>query len=97
MRSGVGVRMALGSQRASVARLVLRQGLATVAAGLAVGVPVSLFANGLLSGFLYDVEPRDPLTLAVVALLLVAVSTAACLVPARRATRVDPVEVLRSE
>lgn len=93
----LGVRIALGARGASVMQLVLRQGLGMVAAGLAVGLVVSLYANRLLAGFLYDVEPGDPLTLALVSILLVTVSVLASLVPARRATAVDPVEVLRAE
>ena len=93
----LGVRIALGARRVGVLGLVLRQGLAMVVTGLVVGLAVSLYASRILSGFLYGVEPGDPLTLVLVSGVLVTVSVLACLVPARRATTVDPVEVLRSE
>jgi len=65
--------------------------------GLMLGIAVALGSTRVLAGFLYEVEPTDPLTFAVVALMLLLVCVAACLVPARRATGVDPVEVLRAE
>ena len=89
--------MALGAERAGLLRLVLRQGMRTSLIGLTLGMGATLWSTRVLSGFLYEVEPNDPLALAGVAVVLGAVSMAACLIPARRATTVDPVEVLRAE
>jgi putative ABC transport system permease protein len=93
----IGIRMALGASAASVWRLVLRQGLAPVSAGLAVGLAESLAAGRLLSGLLFGVRPTDPLVLGAVALALLAAAASACYLPARRATRVDPLVALRYE
>jgi putative ABC transport system permease protein len=93
----IGVRMALGAKPVDVMRMVLREGMALVAAGVVLGVAASLMLTRLLEGLVYGVKVRDPLIFAVVNLLLVAVSLAACYIPARRATRVDPLEALRYE
>ena len=92
-----GVRIALGADRAGVLRMVLGQGMRLSLAGLAAGMIAALFFTRLLAGFLYGVEPNDPATLLMVGAVLIVVSAAACLVPARRATAVDPVKVLRAE
>ena len=76
---------------------MLRGGLALVAAGLIVGVVAGAFATRLLASVLYGVDPLDPPTFAGVAAILVAVALVASYVPARRATRVDPIAALRSE
>jgi predicted permease len=96
-RAEMGIRMALGANRADVARLVLRQGMAPVALGLAAGGAAALVLGKSLASLLFEVSPRDPAAFVVAAAVLLAVSTAACLVPARRATRVSPVEALRFE
>ena len=93
----LGVRIALGADRGSVLRMVLSQGLRVAVVGLTIGIVGTLAMSGLLEAFLYGMEPYDPLTLAGVALVLMLVSVAACLAPARRATTVDPVEVLGAE
>ena len=93
----IGIRMALGAQTRDVLRLVLRQGLALSLLGIVAGVGVSLAGTRVLAGFLYGVAPTDPATFASVALVLVAVALVACLVPARRAMRVDPIVALRHE
>jgi putative ABC transport system permease protein len=93
----LGVRMALGAARDGVLWMVLRQGMQVLGIGLVFGIALALGATRVLSGFLYEVEPTDPLTLAGVALVLLLVSAAACVLPARRATGVNPVEVLRAE
>jgi putative ABC transport system permease protein len=93
----LGVRMALGSARSGVLLLVLGQGMRVAAIGLALGVAAAWWSSQILSGFLFGVEPHDPLTLSLVAGLLLLVSSAACLIPARRATSVDPVTVLKSD
>ena len=89
--------MALGAERQSVMWMVLRQGMRVSLGGLAIGIVGALGATRVLAGFLYEVEPTDPLTLGAVSVVLLLVSAGACLIPARRATSVDPVSVLRSE
>jgi ABC-type antimicrobial peptide transport system permease subunit len=89
--------MALGARPADVLRMVLREGMTLVAVGVALGVAAALMLTRLLEGMVYGVRVRDPLIFAIVNLLMVAVSLAACYVPARRATRVDPLVALRYE
>lgn len=96
-RSDIAVRLALGGAPESVIGRTVWQGLRLTLAGLAVGLLATVPLTGGLSALLYEVEPRDPLALAAAAALLVAVSGVACLVPAVRAVRVDPAEVLREE
>ena len=93
----IGVRMALGAQQRQVLAMVLRDGLRLAAAGIVAGGVVGLFASRALSNLLFQVSPADPVTLATVAGVLLLVSMLAIYLPARRATRVDPVTALRSE
>jgi ABC-type antimicrobial peptide transport system permease subunit len=96
-RREIGVRMALGATRGSVATLILRQGIVLIAIGLAVGMPLAYAAGRLISGFLYQVKPLDPWTYLAVALLLPAIGLVAALVPARRAASIQPMQALRDE
>ncbi|HKF53361.1 MAG TPA: ABC transporter permease [Candidatus Acidoferrales bacterium] len=93
----IGIRMALGASPASVQRLVIRESVALVFFGLAVGIPAALVLTRFLSSELFDVRPADPLTFISVAVLLALVAAVAAYVPARRAMRVDPMEALRYE
>jgi len=93
----IGVRMALGAQVADVLGLVLRQGLGLIAVGLLLGLAGAFGATRLLRGFLFEVQPLDPLTFATVVVLLAVVALFACWLPARRAARVDPMVALRNE
>ncbi len=93
----IGIRMALGGSERDVLRLVLRQGVGMVIAGLLVGLLAALALTRVMTRFLIDVSPSDPLTYATVALLLTVVALLACWIPARRATRVDPGIALRYE
>ncbi len=93
----IGIRMALGAPQRSVLRLVLQQGLWLTGIGIAVGLLTALFLTRLLQSLLYGVGVTDPLTFASVALLLTAVALLACYLPARRATKIDPMIALRCE
>jgi predicted permease len=93
----IGIRMALGAHPGSVLKLVLRQGVALALAGFAVGIAVALGVTRYLASMLYDVRANDPLTMITVALLLTLMALAACYIPSRRATRVDPIVALRYE
>jgi predicted permease len=93
----IGVRMALGAERRHVLELILGQGLRMALAGVVLGVILAFGLTRLMSSQLYGVSPRDPLTFAAVALVLVAVALLACWIPARRAMRVDPIVALRYE
>jgi putative ABC transport system permease protein len=94
-RSELGLRMALGANAADVRRLVLREGMMPVAAGILLGLGGALLLAGVMQSLLYGVEATDPLTFGAVALVLTVVALAACYVPARRATAVDPALTLR--
>ncbi|HEX5436669.1 MAG TPA: ABC transporter permease [Gemmatimonadaceae bacterium] len=93
----IGIRMALGAQRAEVIRLVLGQGLRMALLGAAVGIVAALGLARLMAAELFGVTAHDPLTFAGVAVILLVVAVVACYVPARRATRVDAVVALRAE
>jgi putative ABC transport system permease protein len=93
----IGIRMALGAEAANVLTMILREGLGLVGAGLVIGIVGALLATRALAGLLFQVEPHDPLTLGLVGLVLLLVALLACYVPARRATRVDPMVALRYE
>jgi putative ABC transport system permease protein len=94
-RREIGVRIALGARAGSIRRLVLAQGFVPVAAGLTAGLIAAALSTGALRSMLYGVEPLDPATFAGAVVALVAGALAACLVPARRASRIDPASTLR--
>ena len=93
----IGIRLALGAQAGDVVRLVVRQGMALVLAGLVIGVAGALILTRVLSEFLYQVSVTDPSTFALLSCLLAAIALLACYVPGRRATKVDPIVALRHE
>jgi predicted permease len=93
----IGVRMALGAQRSQVAGLFMRQALGTTGIGLAIGLAGAVAVGGLLKGELQDVTANDPLALGAVAAFLLVVSVSAAVLPARRASRLDPVAALRQD
>jgi predicted permease len=93
----IGIRMALGAETGNVLTMVVRQGITPALLGLGLGFAAALAAAGVLSAFLYGIPPRDPVTFAASAVLLLLVAVFAAYVPARRATRVDPMVALRYE
>jgi ABC-type antimicrobial peptide transport system permease subunit len=93
----IGVRLALGAQHRQVSWLILRRGLAQLAIGTAIGLAGSFALRRMLPGGIESVSSHDPVAIAAIVLLLSIVSIAACLFPARRATRVDPVIALRAD
>jgi putative ABC transport system permease protein len=93
----IGIRMALGAQRTEVLRLIIGEGMLLTLVGVALGLGVALGVTRLMTGILYGVTATDPTTFVAVAGLLVAVAFIACYIPARRATRVDPLVALRYE
>ena len=93
----IGIRMALGAKRADVLRLVVRQGMTMALIGLAIGLVGAFSLSRVLRGLLYGVSSTDPFTFVAVSVVLLAVALLACLIPAKRATRVDPIIALRTE
>lgn len=93
----IGIRIAMGAAPGDILRMVLRQGLGVVGIGLALGFVIAMAGTRLLGGLVIGIKPSDPLTFAVVVLLLTAIALFACWIPARRATRIDPLVALRHE
>jgi putative ABC transport system permease protein len=93
----IGIRMALGASRRTVLGMVLGQGAKLAAGGVAAGLVGAVVMTRAIAALLFDVSPRDPATLVALSLALCAFAMLACYVPARRATRVDPIRALRYE
>jgi predicted permease len=93
----IGIRLALGAEKAAVFGMVVRRGLGVVGAGIGLGLVGAVLTSRFLQGQLYQVEPTDPMVYGSVAALLAVVGLAASVIPARRATRVDPVVALRGQ
>jgi ABC-type antimicrobial peptide transport system permease subunit len=91
----IGLRMAIGAQAGDIFRMIIREGLTLSLTGVALGLVGALWLGSLASSLLFGVTATDPLTFAIVSLLLTAVAIAACYFPARRAMRVDPILALR--
>jgi putative ABC transport system permease protein len=93
----IGIRTALGAQRLDVLGLILGQGMKLTMIGLGVGLVLSITLTRLMGEFLYQVKPTDPITFVVIPLILAGVALAACWIPARQATKVDPLVALKYE
>jgi len=96
-RREIGIRMALGADRASVLRMILSQGLGLTLFGVLAGLTIAFAMNRVLASLLFGVKPTDPATIGAVVALIAVVATLACYLPARIATRVDPMIVLRED
>jgi putative ABC transport system permease protein len=93
----IGIRMALGASRSDVLKLVVRDGMKPILLGVVIGLSAAFALSRLVASLVFGVRPTDPLTFATVALLLVSVGILANIVPAYRATRIEPVSTLREE
>ena len=93
----LGVRMALGAEGRDLLAMILRQGMKQALLGVAIGVVAALALTRLMAGLLFAVTPTDPVTFTLIALSLLCVAFVACIMPARRATKVDPLQALRHD
>ena len=93
----IGIRMALGAGRSNVVMLVVKHGMSLALLGVGIGLAASFWLTRLIQNQLYQVGPADPLSFAIISILLLFVALLACWLPARRAARVDPMEALRHE
>jgi putative ABC transport system permease protein len=91
----IGIRMSIGADASRVQRMILSEGGVLLLAGLVLGIAGSLLATRMIQGLLFGVAPHDPATLAAVALAMVAIGVAACWLPARRASKIDPAVTIR--
>ena len=91
----MGIRIALGAQPGAVFQLVIRQGMSLVGVGVVLGIGAAIGATRLLAAQLFNVEPTDPAVFTGVAITLLLAGLAACVIPARRATKADPISALR--
>jgi ABC-type antimicrobial peptide transport system permease subunit len=93
----IGIRMAFGADRSDVLKLIIRQGIGLTLAGVAIGFLASLALTRLMQKLLFGIRPSDPITFVVITVVLCAVPLLACYIPARSATKVDPMVALRYE
>ncbi len=93
----IGIRMAVGADTRGILKLILGRGLKLSSVGLAIGIGATLALTRLLSTQLFEISPHDPWVFTGVSVLMLAITTAACYLPARRATKVDPIATLRAE
>ena len=93
----IGIRLALGAQKSAVMKLVLGEGAVVVVAGLLIGVSASLALTHWMKSLLFSVSATDPLTYFAMSALVISIALLACWIPARRATKIDPIRTLRSE
>jgi ABC-type antimicrobial peptide transport system permease subunit len=93
----IGIRMAIGADARGILKLILGRGLKLSAAGLSIGIAATLALTRLLSTQLFEISPHDPWVITGASALMLAVTTAACYLPARRAAKVDPIATLRAE
>jgi putative ABC transport system permease protein len=95
-RKEIAIRVALGSARSDVVRMVVRDALSLVAAGLAIGMPLALVSSRLVASLLVGLTPTDPLTLGLTAVLLLAIGAIGGYTPGRRGSKVNPIDALRA-
>src|SRR5262249_41245636 len=93
----IGIRMALGAQRTDVLGLVMKESMVLVGIGVTIGLVVAVFASSLMRSFVFGLAPTDPLIITFAVAILVGVAAAAGFLPARKASRVDPLEALHYE